>query len=271
MVRRFLARLLIVIGLLLSSAPVLTRADSLPERATINAIKGHRQSYALSCESRSAVDWAAFHGVRIGEKKFQSQLPRSDNPDVGFVGNPNHLWGNVPPASYGVHAEPVAALLREYGLQAEAIRGLSWNELRAEIAAGRPVIVWVIGEMWKGNPVNYRTSNGDKTTVAPFEHTMILVGYAPKSVTMIDAYTGRRQNYPLRTFLDSWKTLGRMAIVGNGGVDERMDNNPPQGDGFPILHTGSPSVYLPVVLREDIQNQDGQISPDPQRKIRTRR
>lgn len=259
------------INLLLLSPSKLVRADSVPERARIEGVRGHQQSLSLSCESRSAVDWAAFYGVRIGEKQFQSQLPHSDNPDDGFVGNPNHAWGNVPPASYGVHAEPVAALLREYGLHAVAIRGLSWNELRAEIAAGRPVIVWVIGEMWKGNPVNYRSVSGDNTIVAPYEHTMILVGYAPKSVTMIDAYTGKRQNYALRTFLDSWKTLGRMAVVGYGRIDDSEEASILPNEEFSSLHSGSRRVYLPGVLRNDVLKQDGQKRPDPPKKISKRR
>ena len=50
-----------------------------------------------------------------------------------------------PPGPYGVHAAPVGRLLRAYGLPADDKRGLSWDELRAEIAQGQPVIVWVIG------------------------------------------------------------------------------------------------------------------------------
>jgi uncharacterized protein YvpB len=123
-------------------------------------MRGVAQSLSLSCEARSAVDWADFWGVSIRERKFLSKLPRSDNPDTGFVGNPSDAWGQIPPHSYGVHAEPVAALLRDYGLQAEARRGMQWDELRSEIAAGRPVIVWVIGQVWRGTPVKYTASDG---------------------------------------------------------------------------------------------------------------
>ncbi len=196
--------------------PTSAPAQALPEQAYISGVTGHPQRFTLSCESRSAVDWAAYWGVGIREKKFLNSLPRTDNPDTGFVGNPSAEWGYLPPSSYGVHAEPVADQLREFGLQAEARRGLSWEDLRSEVAAGRPVIVWVVGQMWSGTPVSYTASDGQTTTVTRFEHTMLLIGYDPASVQVVDAFSGRTLTYPLKRFLTSWKVLGRMAVVGGG-------------------------------------------------------
>ena len=194
------------------------RADGVPDSADVrdvsgHSVKGHPQAFLLSCESRSAVDWAAYWGVSIKERKFLNNLPHSDNPDVGFVGQPNDVWGNVPPLSYGVHAEPVAALLREFGLDARARSGMTWEELQTEITAGRPVIVWVIGAMWSGARVKYAASDGQTARVARFEHTMILVAYAPKTVKVVDAYTGLTMTFSKNAFLNSWGTLGRMAVV----------------------------------------------------------
>lgn len=185
----------------------------LPAQATIRGIKAHPQSYALSCESRSAVDWAAFFGVKIKEKKFLQSLPRSDNPDEGFVGNANDAWGGIPPASYGVHAAPVADLLNTFQVPAHARKGMTWREVRKEIANGRPVIVWVIGQMNSGNPILYHAKSGKTVTVARYEHTMILVGYDRDSVQALDAFSGQRRTYPLKNFLASWSVLGNMAIV----------------------------------------------------------
>ena len=81
--------------------------------------------------------------------------------------------GQHPPASYGVHAPPVAELLREFGLQAEARSGMTWDELRAEIAAGRPVIAWVIGQIWSGTPQKYRAlrwQQGDRGALRALGH-----------------------------------------------------------------------------------------------------
>ena len=191
-------------------------AGSIPESAYISGVEGHAQTYTLSCEARSAVDWAAFWGVDISESDFLEGIPSSDNPDRGFVGSFNDAWGLVPPHSYGVHARPVAVRLKEYGLKAEAHRGLEWDDLRSEIAAGRPVIVWIIGQMWNGTPLNYTASDGKKIIVARFEHTMILIGYDASQVHVVDAYSGWTQTYSLNTFLASWSVLGNMAVFGQG-------------------------------------------------------
>jgi uncharacterized protein YvpB len=218
--------------------PTAVRAEALPDRVLIRGVAGHAQSFSLSCEARSAVDWAAFWDVGIREQKFLAKLPRSDNPDEGFVGRPTDAWGNIPPSSYGVHAEPVAALLREYGLQAEAHRSMKWSELEAEIAAGRPVIVWVIGQVWRGKPVRYKASDGHKTTVAPFEHTMIVVGYGPTVVELVDAYTGETQTHSLGDFLASWKTLGNMAVTGQSIPKDSADE----------FTEATIQVYIPAIL-----------------------
>jgi LysM repeat protein len=153
-------------------------------------------------------------------------IPSSDNPNGGFVGDPNGTWGFIPPRSYGMYASPVAARLREYGLKADAHRGLEWDDLRAEIAAGRPVIVWIIGQMWTGAPISYTPSDGKKTTVARFEHTMILIGYDANQVHVVDAYSGWTQTYALSTFLASWAVLGNMAVFGEGSPSPTQ---PPKG------------------------------------------
>ncbi len=221
----FLILLLTCAGLLLGvvfSPPA--QAGSIPESAYVPGFLGHAQTYSLSCESRSAADWAAFWGKSIDESEFLDRLPRSDNPDVGFVGDPNAAWGNIPPQGYGVHADPVAALLREYGFQAQARHGLSWDDLRSEIANGRPVIVWIIGQMWSGKGIQYSAADGDTSLVARFEHTMILIGYDASVVHMVDAYTGYSQTYLIDSFLASWQVLDNMAVTGSG------DFAPPQAE-----------------------------------------
>jgi uncharacterized protein YvpB len=120
------------------------------------------------------------------------------------------MEGQIPPLSYGVHAGPVARLLRTYGVPAEARRNVTWPELQAEIAAGRPIIVWVIYGISAGVPVLYTASNGHTTTVAAYEHTVIVIGYAPEAVTVLDG--NQQYTVALDRFLTSWQVLERMAI-----------------------------------------------------------
>ncbi len=189
----------------------LTPTPTLLAQARISGVVGHRQTLSLSCEARSAADWAAFFNVNINEMDFLHRLPVSDNPEVGFVGDVNGDWGYVPPKAYGVHAGPVAELLRAYGAQAQAFRGLSWEDLQREIAAGRPVIVWVVGHLWAGKPMTYTAEDGQTVTVARYEHTVILTGYSGTRATVVDGENTYTQ--PIKGFLSSWSVLGNMAIL----------------------------------------------------------
>lgn len=217
---------LLALNLAPSGAQAAAEQSSPPKSAYVSGFVGHAQQYSLSCESRSAADWAAYWGVSIDESQFLNRLPRSDNPNVGFVGNPNDPWGYIPPSSYGVHAEPVARLLRNYGLDAHAGENLSWEELQNEIAAGRPVIVWVIGSIWAGTPRDYKAEDGETVRVANNQHTMTLIGYDENSVQLVDALTGYTVTHSIQNFLTSWAVLGNMAVVGSGSGKQQAEEQP---------------------------------------------
>lgn len=194
------------------AAPEYPLPDDLPDSAQIEGVYGYAQAYTLTCESRSAVDWARFYGVDIGEMEFQAELPLSDNPDRGFVGYYNDPMGRVPPESYGVHAGPVADTLAQFGVGAAAVSGYDFNELRRQVAGGNPVIVWVIGNTWYGGtPIGYSSADGSSATVAHYEHTAIIVGYNEYSVTLVDG--GQVYWRSNEAFLASWGVLNYMAVI----------------------------------------------------------
>lgn len=201
-----------------SSTPTLvptitpTPTETLAAQASIKGIFGFGQLLPLSCEARSAADWARYFGFEIREMDFMSRLPRSADPDLGFVGDPYGGWGQIPPNPYGVHAPPIAQTLRSYGLKAEARRNLSWEQLQAEIIADRPVIVWVTGHVEPGKGVQIEI-DGITRTVARYEHTVILIGYDPQYVTILDGKQVYQRS--IATFLNSWAALENMAVVWN--------------------------------------------------------
>jgi LysM repeat protein/uncharacterized protein YvpB len=217
--RRFMKRILsitllvAVLGLVPTGS---TRAADLPPEAFVDGFIGHPQSYNLSCESRSASDWAAFFGVDADETDILTRLGSSDNPELGFVGSWNGVWGAIPPNSYGVHAPAIARVLREYGLPAQEKKGLTWDEARAELAAGEPVIVWIIGGVWPGTPVQYTADDGQTMTVAAYEHTMTLVGYTENLVYLVDSASALTYTPSLDAFLVSWGVLENQAVVYSG-------------------------------------------------------
>lgn len=170
--------------------------------------------YRLDCETRSAVDLAGFFGFGIDHNEFLTSLPYTDDPETGYVGHYNDPAGSIPPYSYGVHAPPVAELLRQYGVNATAHRYFSFDQLKEEIASGRPIMVWVVGSVQYGTPVEYTAqSTGNTTIVAAYEHTVLVTGYGPHTVTIQDGWS---TYYPsMNQFMRSWETLGSQAITVN--------------------------------------------------------
>lgn len=249
----------LVIGLFSITGFLPADVQNPPESAMISGLVGHGQTYGLSCESRSATDVSAFWGITTDEKTLLELMPRSDDPEIGFVGDIDDPWGYVPPQSYGVHAEPIADVLRQSGLNASARVGMTWVELQDEITRGRPVIVWVVGAVWNGTPILYTTQAGRQVIVAAFEHTMIMIGYDRENVTLVNAGDGKTGTYPISDFQTSWKVLNQMAVTVNGkfGYEERDTLVPPI---ISPTHDQSPSsteisstqIPLPSIQVEDI-------------------
>jgi uncharacterized protein YvpB len=178
----------------------------------VTEITGHEQTYELGCEASAAVDWAGYYDVLIYESTFQFELPLSDNPELGFVGNvTTDGWGQIPPDAYGVHAPPVAELLRKYGLPAVAVKGMTLEDVKAELAEGDPVIAWVIGNMVYSYPLKYVDQAGNSVTVARYEHVVILIGYDETTITYMN--NGFFYSVPTEVFLTSWGVLGNMAVI----------------------------------------------------------
>lgn len=184
---------------------------NLPAAHYIYDIWGHRQYFAIGCEASAATDWAKYFGVEINEFNFQYQLPQSDNPDLGFVGSVDGPWGQVPPYAYGVHAAPVAAVLQEYyGIPAVGVKDFSVEQLKEEIAADRPVIAWVVGNVVGGVPYEFTDSQGNTTVVAAYEHVVIVTGYSEEHIRYMN--NGKFYDIPTEYFLNSWGILGNMVV-----------------------------------------------------------
>ena len=193
-----------------TGTPTLTPTATLPVSYYITDMYHHKQELPLDCEAAAAVDFARYFGVEINEYDFQYTLPVSDNPDLGFVGYSDSLWGQVPPYDYGVHAGPIADHLNKYGMPAKAAKGFTIEQLKREIAAGRPVIVWVIGNVEGGVPFEYTDKQGNKVIVAAYEHVVTVIGYDAINIR----YYNNKKMYeiPTKYFEQSWAVLGNMVV-----------------------------------------------------------
>ncbi len=183
----------------------------IPNSHYIWNIWGHRQYFPIGCEASVADDWAKYFGVEVNEFKFQVVLPISDNPNLGFVGDVNGPWGQVPPYAYGVHAAPIAEVLQShYGMPAADEKDFTIDALKAEIASGQPVIAWVIGNCTWSAPYYFIDKKGNSVVVAPYEHVVIVTGYDTDSIRYMN--NGKFYDIPMEYFERSWAVLGNMVV-----------------------------------------------------------
>jgi len=212
--------------------PLSAHAQEPLPSAFIEGVVGHPQEHNLSCESRSAADLAAFWGVTFTEDDFFRRLPKSDNPHRGFLGDVDMPAGTMPPYGYGVYAGPVAATLRSFGLDARARLGWSLDELKAEIAAGRPAIIWATYDMRLPGTKTWTSSDGVTSVVVQWQHTFIAIGYDENGVYLIDAYDAGTKHFAYDAFLPAWEQLGNMAVTVAGPLSH------PAGRGWEMKSKG---------------------------------
>ncbi len=194
-----------------TAQPTPASTPTLPAEHYLRAISGHHQYFPLGCETAAAKDWANYFGKDFNEFEFQYKLPLSDNPDYGFVGDVNSVWGQVPPYAYGVYAGPIADLLNAYGVPAKAYKGYTLAQLQAKVAQDKPIIAWVIGNVVGGVPTEYTDAEGRQTVVAAYEHVVIVTGYNADHIRYMN--NGKFYDTPTGVFLNSWGVLGNMVVV----------------------------------------------------------
>ena len=203
-----------------SFSPSSARAQELPEAAFIEGVIGHPQEHNLSCESRSAIDVAAFWGVTITEDDYFRRLPKSDNPHRGFLGDVDQPAGTMPPYGYGVYSGPVSANLRSFGLNAVAHRDYTLHELKAELAAGRPVVIWSTYDMKLPGVQEWTSSDGETSLIVRWQHTFVAVGYEDTTdggrIYLLDAYDAATKQFTYGAFDTAWAQMERLAVTVHG-------------------------------------------------------
>jgi uncharacterized protein YvpB len=210
------AAIVIALFVVASSLTWTAHADELPPTASVEGVVGHPQEHGLSCESRSATDLATFWGVAFTEDDFFYRLPKSDNPQRGFLGDVDLPAGSMPPVGYGVYVGPIAANLRSLGLEAQAQQEWSLDGVKAELAAGRPAIVWATYDMQLPGVETWVSSDGATSVVVQWQHTFIAVGYDESGLYLVDAYDGVTKHFSYEAFVPAWEQLGRMGVTVEG-------------------------------------------------------
>ena len=204
---------LVTTPITLLPSPTPTPPPPLPAYVLIENVSRQGQSRNLSCESRAASSLAEYYGLQIPEMTFFEALPKSDNPEQGFVGSVDAPPGSLPPLGYGVYARPVAEALQDFGLCAEAHKHFGLERLKASLAANHPVIVWATYDLRESPRHDYVAADGSPAYAIPYQHVFLAVGYDETHVHLIDVWNGALKVFPLASFAAAWERFEQMAVT----------------------------------------------------------
>jgi uncharacterized protein YvpB len=149
---------------------------------------GKKQLYPLSCEAAAAESIVTFSGGLLSERQILDQLPRSADPNEGFVGSPQAPVGSIYPAGYGVYAAPLSKLMQKNGIPAQTGLGKGLDWLRDQIRAGKPTVIWAVWRFQTAEPTGWKTKEGKTITAYRFEHTYIVYGWKPGQFLIWNTY-----------------------------------------------------------------------------------
>ena len=134
------------------------------------------------------------------------------NPHKGFVGD---ISGNA--KGYGVYHEPIASLINSIAKdQALDLTGKPFEEVLAQVADGKPVLVWTnssFGPLASGNWITWDSPDGPVSATWK-EHAVVLTGYDGETLYINDPLDGSKDKKVNRgLFEQSWEQMGEQAVT----------------------------------------------------------
>lgn len=158
-------------------------------RLRVKALK-QRPKLPAGCEIVSWTMMANYAGIMINKMTAARAMPRSSNPNKGFVGTPYRLGGR----GQVVWPKGLVKFTRKYFGSAVNMTGCSYAALQNKLWQGHVVMAWV-------RPLDGFSS-----------HTVAVVGFDSKKVYYCDPWKGKLRSMKKKTFMKKWKKHKRRAL-----------------------------------------------------------
>ncbi len=195
------------------------RAANRPHRIHAPVIP---QALHNDCEAAALASLLASTGVHAGQRRLQSELPRSGpldpvwrrgrriwgDPELGFVGRTD---GGGPAGGFGVYQRPVAAVAARHGRPLSDLTGLAPALLYRHLQAGFAVEAWV--GLSAGPYEDWLSPTGRAVHVNLGEHTVVLTGIGPGVIRLVNPLHGTRETWTRADFERRWRLLGDRALA----------------------------------------------------------
>ncbi|CAN5567730.1 hypothetical protein BH23CHL2_BH23CHL2_08210 [soil metagenome] len=170
-----------------------------------------QEQWPLMSELAAASIATAYWGAPVSSADLLEQLDRSENPHLGFRGNPQGMFGTT--EDYGVYNGPLADALAEFGFTADAFYADGdRSALTSRIDAGKPVVVWVTHNLEIQERIVVESDLG-RYSLIPEQHAVVVYGYDNTGVNVMDVSAGTSAVWNWDEFMASWSLFDGMGLA----------------------------------------------------------
>lgn len=149
-----------------------------------------RPELPTGCEMTATAMLLQYAGHPLDKMAVAAQVPRSHDPNLGFVGDPTSDTG----VGLYVYPRGLLSTVQRYLPTAKDMSGMSLVQLKAQLVAKRPVVTWMTG------------LDGFAS------HTITVTGYTPEQILYNDPWTGMVGEASNQDFERMWAQNGRRAL-----------------------------------------------------------
>ena len=170
-----------------------------------------QEQWPLMSELAAASIATAYWGAPISSEEILAMLDRSENPHLGFRGNPQGMFGATD--DYGVYNTPLAEALIALGFNAEAFYADGdRTALTSRLDAGIPVVVWITHNLAARDRIVVEDDLGRYSLIAE-QHAALVYGYDDAGIRAMDVGTGSSAVWAWDDFMASWSLFDGMALA----------------------------------------------------------
>jgi len=100
---------------------------------------GQRPQLPTGCEITATAMMLQYAGAKVTKLSLAKEMPRSSNPNKGFIGSPYNKTG------WWVAPKGLMSTVKKHLGTAKNMTGSSFNQMKTQINKNHPVVIWAAG------------------------------------------------------------------------------------------------------------------------------
>ncbi|WP_202779044.1 C39 family peptidase [Heyndrickxia vini] len=136
------------------------------------------------------VNHAGGKGAKVTKMQMAKEMPRSSNPNKGFIGSPYNSTGSA------IYPPGLKKMTKKYTGSYKNMTGATINQIKAQLKKGKVVMMWGKFVYWNIN----------------MSHTVALTGYDKKGFYYVDPMDGKKKHLSYSQMKYHYNQLGKRAL-----------------------------------------------------------